>query len=171
MEETDEFAPEYTTAERIRMALLGISASALLVLVGKAWVSPWYKSFVESAHCHYVFGYSGIDILFYSICVGVPTVLILGSSSIVFQGFKILRDNQAPPRGMKVLRKIRIVRGSKAKVQGVALAFVLPILLFSFVIWGYIQADGLIKTIDKKKFDYAACKTNSTLHTDAVQRR
>jgi hypothetical protein len=57
-----EFAQEYTTAERFRTVIVGITLGALIIVLGKLYVFPWLAEFAVSAPCHKLFGIDGVSI-------------------------------------------------------------------------------------------------------------
>lgn len=148
--EEAEFAPEYSRAERIRMALWAVLGGGIAIAIVKLWLVPAISAFGINALCTDVFGYDGITVLFYGLFVGMPFLLgVLVVAILGTRGYKILRDGQAPYFGEKVLRPTRIQRGRKAKLNG-ALHFAacVPMLLLS--LWGVPEVDRFIKASKTK---------------------
>lgn len=155
--DVEEFAVEYTDQERRRILIPGFILGALVVIVGKAWISPWFRGFVETAHCRSFFGYSGTEILFYGIFVGLPCLATLTLLNLTWTGYKILRDKQAPPKGTKVFRKTKIIRGKRAIGKGLFLLLIVPVLGIPFATWGYFQAGEIVEAMKGKRIVQPGC--------------
>jgi hypothetical protein len=162
MNETDdlvnEFADEYTEAERKRILLIGLVAGGAIIVVSKTWFFPWLHWFSEAAHCHTVFGYSGVSVLFYGLFVGLPLFSTTPFICYAWDGYRILRDRQAPPKHAKVFKRTKIVRGQPAIVRGLLLMSIVPVFFIPFVSWGFYEAGEMTKTSKVSKSDYAKCK-------------
>ncbi|HEY8025920.1 MAG TPA: hypothetical protein VIF60_15245 [Burkholderiaceae bacterium] len=158
VDEGEEFAVEYTDKERRRILIPGFILGALVVIVGKNWISPWFREFVDTAHCRSFFGYSGTEILFYGIFVGLPCLAILSLLNLTWTGAKIVRDKQAPPKGMKVFRKTKIIRGKLALCKGLFLLLIVPVLGIPFATWGYFQAREIVEAMKGKRIAQPACR-------------
>lgn len=140
---TTEFAPEYTTAERIRFAVLGIVAGAVLVAGCQLWFFPWLREFAASAQCRSVFGVKGTAVLFYGVFVGIPLQAAVVLAAVAGRrGYMILREGRVPPSGEKVFRRTRIQRGARAKLSGYMQLFSAAPLL-ALAVWGSSQAGSL----------------------------
>src|SRR5574343_1406451 len=129
-----EFAPEYTTAERVRLLLwLGLPNLALMALL-KFKIFPWLKTWLAGHPCGEIFGIDVQVAAFYAV-FGLPTLLgIAGSLVLLHSAWHILRDGQFPPRGAKVWRPTPIRRGPAARRIGIMrlLGF-----LFTLLVIGY----------------------------------
>ncbi len=142
---SDEYAPEYSHAERAHIVALGTLASVVLIGVCQFWLFPWLHEFSESAHCRTVFGVSGTAVLFYGIFIGIPlhaallVILLVGR-----RGFKVVREGRIPPAGEKVFRPTRIIRGVRAKLLGYVQLFA-AVPLLCIVAWGAFQAESSVK--------------------------
>jgi hypothetical protein len=146
MHQEPEFAEEHTPAERIRFIIIGVATGALVILLGKYWLFPWFKEFASSAPCRNIFGIEGLTVLWYGLFVGMPVaVTALVISIFGCRGYKIIREGQFPPAKEKVYRPTKIRRGMKARLIGYIhlLAFLPPLVLS---IWGSYQAKELLKT-------------------------
>ncbi|UGB45245.1 DUF4407 domain-containing protein [Frateuria edaphi] len=138
-----EFAETYSRGERIRFALIGIVVGALALGVWKLWALPGIAGFADTAPCRTVFGINGAIVLWFGLFVGLPMLFaIVLAIEPGRHGLAILRDGQYPPRGAKVLRPVRIRRGTSARWIGYLhlLAFT-P--LVAVGIWGYGKAVAL----------------------------
>jgi len=156
MDTSPEFAEQYSKAERIRIALVGTTAGALLIGAEKFWFSPWLREFAASAQCRTVFGFSGTNVLFYGLFVGLPfSAGFVVACALGRRGFKILRDGQFPPLREKSLGLTRIRRGSSATLIGYlhVLAFV-PLLALGIL--GFGRAVALSNQAQHKAIDCAA---------------
>lgn len=143
MQNTPEFAEEYSPTERVRMVVVGLVVGAALIAAGKLWLFPWLGQFSASAACRSVLGLSGVTVLLHGLFVGIPLFsAILVGSTVGRRGYKILSQGQIPPVGEKVLRPTRIERGRKATVFGyVHILASAP--LVALAVWGYFQAGEL----------------------------
>ena len=159
MTDLPEFAEQYTFPERIRMCVVGSIVGGVLVLSRKLWLLPWFGAFVESAPCRSVFGISAVAVLWYGLFVGFP-IFCAGVIACMEgrRGLKILRDGQAPPIGVKVLRPTRINRGAEARRIGY-----LNLLLFApflaIAVWGFFQAESLSNLSQHKHAASTASRT------------
>jgi hypothetical protein len=141
-----EFAPEYTVAERKSVAIKGLIAGILVMLVMQEYLIPGVKHFAETAHCREVLGYSGLEVLFYGIFVGIPLLALIANLPLTIQGYKVIKDSQFPPKGVKVFKKTKITKGKKATVMGMFLFLTGPAILLPLMIYGYYAANGLIES-------------------------
>ncbi|GGK80976.1 hypothetical protein [Amphritea balenae] len=96
--------------------------------------------------------------MWYSIFVGLPllTALMFGIALVPI-GYKGLIDKQFPPKGMKVYKPTKILRGWKANVKSM-FHLLFPVCLILFSVWGYFQADKMPHEVPKD-FDYSVCKS------------
>jgi hypothetical protein len=141
----EEFAEEYSTSERIRIAAVGLALGALLVGAGNWWFFPWLREFAATAGCSSVFGVNGRTVLFYGVFAGLPlmaALIVLVTAGR--RGFRILKERRMPPSGEKVFRPTRIQRGPQVRLAGWLnlLAAVLPLALAA---WGVGQAQILAR--------------------------
>jgi hypothetical protein len=140
MNQPPEFAEMYSTAERIKFIVRYIISGGAIFVVSKFYFFPWLTQFANTAHCRIVLGMDGRFVVWYGLFIGIPlSATLIVASTMGYRGYKVLRDGQAPPRGEKVFKPTRIVRGVKAKMIGYfqLLSFV-PFL--AFAIWGGFQA-------------------------------
>jgi hypothetical protein len=141
--EQPDFAEQYSTAERIRIFVIGFLIGGLVVLLSKSLLFPWFQELVASAPCRNLFGFEGLTVLWYGVLVGIPLhAAILLGFGFGWRGYKILRDDQVPPIGEKVLRPTRIRRGSKARLIGY-LHYAVPVPFLALSIWGVFGAAKL----------------------------
>lgn len=135
-----EFAPRYTTAESIRIVVVGALAGAAVLTLGQGWLFPWLKEFARTAHCRTVWGMDGLTVLWYGLFVGLPLhVGLLVLATLGWRGYKILRDGQFPALNEKVARPTRIRRGTAAQWIG-CLHLCICIPLFALSVWGWFVA-------------------------------
>ena len=159
MDDIEEFAVEYTGGERKRIVVLGIVVGAVVVLLGKTWLFPWFVQFTETAHCRSFLGHSGTEIVFFGVFVGVPVLGLLPLLNLTWTGYRVLQDGQVPPKGTKVMQKTRIVRGRRATRKGVFLLLIVPVLGLPFVTWGYFQAVELAKNVKGYRGGHVDCSS------------
>jgi hypothetical protein len=143
MEKIQEFAEQYTLAERVRLVVFGCVSGAVVIGSGKLWLFPWLHAFSASAHCSNLLGFNGTTVLWHGLFVGIPLFsAILVGALVGRRGFKILQQGRTPPAGEKVFRPTPIVRGRRAKLRGLVQFFAaLP--LVAIAAWGYVQAEQL----------------------------
>ena len=118
-EDGENYAPEYTKKEKITL-ILKQAAWALPLYVGiKIWIFPWFEVYVSKAHCYnYGGGITGIHLVFYGVCVGIPFVFAL--TFFAFEGFrsiKVIQLGQNPLPNEKVFRSVKYSYGLKAKIK------------------------------------------------------
>jgi hypothetical protein len=138
-----EYAPTYSTAERLRFIALGVTLGVIVTALGKLLFFPWLTHFAATASCRVVLGANAATVLWYALFVGLP---LLGAFVVglgyVRTGLSVVRKSQFPPPGIKTFRPIRIVRGVAARRIGyLHLVAVAPFL--AVAIWGYAQASSL----------------------------
>jgi hypothetical protein len=121
------------------------------------WLFPYIDWYANTAHCHALLGYSGITVLWYSLFVGLPifSAVIVGVCSVPI-GIKGLRDRQFPPKGMKVYKPTKIMRGWRSKVKSLT-HLIAPLLFVAIGVWGSFQVDNIPNSAEK--FDYSVCKS------------
>ncbi len=73
-------------------------------------------------------------------------------------GCKGLIHKQFPPKGMKVYKPTKIIRGWRANVKSIFLLLI-PIYLVLFSVWGYFQAADMLQEVPKV-FDYSVCQSH-----------
>ena len=71
-------------------------------------------------------------------------------------GYKGLVHSQFPPKGVKVYKPTKILRGWKGYIKSI-LHLLIPVLLILFSIWGYFQVDKMPHQVPEN-FDYGVCK-------------
>jgi len=134
--------------------LLGL----FIIITHNKWVFPFISWYAETVHCHTPLGYSGISGLWHSVFVGLPLfcAFIIGVIAVPI-GYKGLIDKQFPPKGMKVYKATKILRGWKGKFKSI-FHLLMPSFLVLVAIWGYFQVEQMPHEVDKD-FDYSVCKS------------
>ncbi len=132
--------------------------AVFIVITHEKWVFPFISWYANTAHCHNPLGYSGIAVLWYTVLVGLPLFcsFIIGVVTLPL-GINGLCDKQFPPKGFKVYKPTKILRGWKAKFKSIIL-LVMPLTLVLVSIWGYFQVDKMPHDVPKD-FDYSVCKS------------
>ena len=158
MEKLIEFAEEYSKKEKIRIIILIILFAILATIVGEKWLFPCISWYVNTVQCHSLFGLSGILVLLYSLFAGLPLLCAFLMGILLLPlGVKGIKQGQYPPKGSKVLKPTKIIKGRKAKV----LALICIIIPLSFVLmaaWGFLQIEKM-PSITDHKVDYSLCKS------------
>lgn len=152
-----EYAEEYSKSEKYKRIVLALLLGILALIINEKWYLPFIRWYVDTVHCHTPFGYSGILVMWYSLFVGLPLLcaLIIGPFTVPI-GYRGLVDKQFPPKGYKVYKPTKIVRGWKSKFKSLFLILI-PVYLIFFSIWGYFQVDEMPNDIPKD-FDFSVCE-------------
>lgn len=139
-----EWAPQYSKGERFRLLLFHVAWAAPLFLVTELVYFPWFKGYMETAHCHRYGSINGLELVIYSLFIGLPlglALLALGMDGR--QSFQVLRLGQLPLPGAKVFRPTRYVYGHRARIK--PLVFCLLVLFLSGLsVQGFFWADAMI---------------------------
>lgn len=137
MDEPQDFAEEMSRSERIRLVLIYGALGAAIVAPMQFWFFPALEEFSESAACRTILGENGLVVMLYGTLVGLPVLFALVAlGTLGISGYRIIKTEQFPLAGQKVLRPTRIRRGTRAKVIGwvhiglVALFFTIPIFAY-----------------------------------------
>lgn len=136
--------------------MLYLSLGTFVFITHNKWVFPYIAWYSNTAYCHNPFGYSGVSVLWYSVFVGLPIfcAVLIGAYAVPI-GIKGLKDHQFPPKGMKVFKPTKIIRGWKAKVKSFA-HLLLPLFFVGMGVWGFFQAGAM--QVSPEKFDYTICE-------------
>jgi hypothetical protein len=161
-----EFAEEYTRAEKLRYFIFYGSLILIPFIVGKIWISPWFKWFVKTGQCHRIYGLHGFEVLMFGLFVGLPCFAMLACLHFSREGYKIFRDKQWPAKNTKVFKPTKIVHGKKALAIGIA-GLILPTLPLVLAIWGYGAAEKLTKDVNRMKWDMSVCQPGASIHWGA----
>jgi len=87
-------------------------------LVIQYWFSPCLREFVDNAHCYRYGDFTGVDVVFYGLMVGIP----LRFAAVLVMAFGLLcnatvHSGQSPSPGMNVRRTTKYREGFKAKLR------------------------------------------------------
>jgi hypothetical protein len=128
------------------------------MVIHEKWVFPFIGWYADHAHCYNPLGYSGLLLLWYFIFVGIPLVCALLVGFFSFPtGLKGLIDKQFPPKGVKVYKPTKIIRGNKAKFKSIGHVLV-PFIFIAIGVWGIFQVDQMpIENPDK--LDFSVCQS------------
>ena len=96
-------------------------------------------------------------VLWYSLFVGMPLFcgLLFAIPSVPI-GVRGLRDKQFPPKGFKVYKPTKILRGWRAKAKSLSYTFS-ALLFVALAIWGSFQVD--VMPNEPEAFDYSICES------------
>jgi len=152
------YAEEYTAQEKLRILFISVPLCLLILVSCEIWFFPWISWFASTAHCHELFGITGIELIWSGLFVGFPFFFLfpIGIHALI-RGTKIIKYEQYPPVGEQVFQKTVIVTGIKAKIRGYSYYMILPIVLY-LMISGYYNANDFIMKSTDKNFDYSVCK-------------
>jgi len=151
-----EYAQEFSKRERLTRIALALLIGLLIMITHYKWVFPFIAWYAETVHCHNPLGYSGISVLWHSLFVGLPMFcsVLIGFVSIPL-GINGLRHKQFPPKGTKVYRKTKILRGWQANTKSI-FHLLIPLFLAFVSVWGYFQVDDMPHK-PTESFDYNLC--------------
>lgn len=139
MKQTIEYAPEYSTPERIRTVLIYLAVCGAIVGASKFWLFPAVSEFAATSHCRSMYGIAGTKVFSYGLFFGIPLVMLISALWIPWQGWQSVQSGQFPPPGKKVYRKTLIRRGDRAKRIGtLQMLAILPFVAMTG--WGYLEA-------------------------------
>ena len=164
MDNENEYTEVYTKREKIYRILIYITIAAIIILPCEKWFFPWLSWFASTAHCHELWGVSGIKLLWYGLFVGIPFVFIFPYGVYgLFRGHKIIKQKQVPLNGEKYFNKVKISKGKSAILQGYAHYIILPFAII-FMLWGYSTANDMLIESTDHKHDYSKCQANKSLN-------
>ncbi|MGD8349476.1 MAG: hypothetical protein PVI79_09585 [Gammaproteobacteria bacterium] len=141
-----DFAPQYSTRERIMIALKLVAVTGPVYLAGYYWLFPRLREYAQTANCDYFGDISGLQLLIYGVLVGIPLSMALliwlieGARSI-----RVWKLGQHPLPGEKVLRKTRYRYGAAARLRPLAVLAILLVMIGAAIRGGF-QAPRLIAT-------------------------
>ena len=142
-----DYAPEYTTKERINIFLTVLAWGGPLVAALQFWFFPWLKQYSENAHCYQYANFTGLHIILYGLFVGFP--LLMTSLMVIIEGKRtvnIIKLGQSPLPGEKVLSPTKYIYGTQARIKAY---LYLAIILFGLgsSVAGYFWAQPFISKI------------------------
>lgn len=143
----DEFAPLYSTRERIRMVLKILAIMAPIYLLAEFWFFPWFRQYSSFANCYQYGEITGTHLVMYGVFVFIP--LSMAGLILLLEGrrsFRVIRSAQNPLPGEKVFRKTRYKYGRAAMIQPIMLLLV-TVAIIGVSIWGSFQAEKITRSI------------------------
>ncbi len=144
---SDEFAPTYTTRERVVLLLKVLAIAMPILLLLELWFFDWLRNYAREANCHVYGDINGVHLLAYGVFVLIPlssaflSALLMGPRAL-----RVLRAGQDPLPGEKVLRQTRYRYGRAARLRSYGL-FAFILFFVGVSIWGILQAQKLTATI------------------------
>lgn len=143
----DEFAPLYSTRERIILAIKAVLICVPLYVIGDYWFVPWLGDYAKDAHCQQYGSLNGVELLMYGIFCGIPlsTALLLWFA-LGRRAARAWKLGQDPLPGEKVLRPTRYRYGKDVRLRSL-LAFGFILFFIGMAIWGSFQAADLTREI------------------------
>lgn len=155
-----EWAPQYSKAEGIRLLLFHAAWAVPLFLLTEFFFFPWFERYMETAHCHHYGSLNGLELVIYSIFIGLPLGMALMVLALEgWHSFQILRLGQSPLPGEKVFRPTRYVYGNRARIKPV-IFFLLVLFLCGVSVQGFFWADALIRDLSP---DASLCLMNTVV--------
>ena len=148
--ESGEFAELYTFRERIRLALIAVGIAGAILIPYHTWFLPALEEFARHASCRQMAGIDGPEFLFYGLFVGMQLAiaLTLGLESIPY-ALRVLRDEQYPPKGQKVLTPTLIRRGVAAR-RWAYTYMLMPTVFLAIAAWGSFQVPKIVGEIPRQ---------------------
>ena len=137
-----DFAPLYTTRERLWLALKMLAVAIPVYVAGYYWLFPWLRRYAKTANCEQFAFFSGLELLLYGLLVGAPLSmagliwLIEGRHSL-----RVWRLGQSPLPGEKVLRKTRYRFGARARIRPLAVFSMIALLAGIALRGGFVAAE------------------------------
>ncbi len=134
-EAVNEYAEEYTRAQRMRQAFYIALFGGIVYTIGKFWLFPAIARLSSHAECVYLWGIPGTTVLIYGNYAFMFFFVFLMTLPINWTGYRTIRHRQWPPPGVKVIRRTKILRGRIAVLYGWLLQLPL-ILVLAMAVWG-----------------------------------
>lgn len=143
MDLTPRYAPQYSKAERQKRILHALLLAAPLIISIEYLLLPWLRSAIQAAPCYQWQNWSGLELLWYGLFVGLPASIGLIQLLLSLpQALASFRQRQYPPAGVKTFRPVQIRQGVVA--QWLALrAGLIPALCGLLAVWGGFQAANM----------------------------
>ena len=139
-----DYAPEYTTKERINIILKALAWAIPLSTLLKFWFFPWLKQYSANAHCYQYGNFTGLHIIFYGLFISLP--LLMACMLLILEGkrsINIIKLGQSPLPGEKVLSPTKYIYGTQAKLKAY-LFFAIMLLVLGLSVQGYFWVQPLI---------------------------
>jgi hypothetical protein len=135
---------------------------AFIMIIHEKWFSPFITWYIKTSHCHSPFGYSGVSVMWYSLFVGLPSVsALLSGVYLIPIGIKGLIHEQFPPKGVKVYKPTKIIRGWKSQQKSI-FCLLFPVFFVAIAVWGYFQVD-IVSKQTSEEYDYSVCQIDKNL--------
>ncbi len=146
-----EFAPEYTKKEKLIILFKHLTWAAPLIVATQYLFFPWLTEFADQSHCYQYAGFSGTELMFYGLFVGLPltfalvVLLLEGARSVT-----VIRLGQSPLPNEKVFKPNHYSYGIRARIKPI---FVLLIIVFliGLSIKGLFSVQQLVSELDLEK--------------------
>ncbi|MEW5838184.1 MAG: hypothetical protein AB1717_05060 [Pseudomonadota bacterium] len=149
-EAVNEYAEEYTRAQRMRQAFYLVLLLSMVVVTCELWLFPTIARFSSHAECIKLWGIPGTTVLIYGAYAFVFFSIFFITLSISWTGYRTIRHRQWPPPSVKVMRRTKILRGRIAVLYGWLLQLPL-ILVLAMAVWGGIEINQFTQDIQEKK--------------------
>jgi hypothetical protein len=142
-----DFAPLYTTRERLWLALKMLAVAIPVYVAGYYGLFPWLRRYVKTANCDQFAAFSGLELLLYGLLVGAP----LSMAGLIWliegrRSLRVWRLGRSPLPGEKVLRKTRYRFGVRARIRPLVV-FATLALLAGIALRGSFVAAELVREI------------------------
>ena len=142
-----EYAPMYSTRERIAILIKLVLWLVPLVLVLQFWFFPFLREYAANANCYDYGPVNGVHLIFFGLFVGLPLTLSVILFALEGPNFiRAFKAGQFPAPNQKVLRLTPYKYGNAARLQ-VSLFFIIILFLLGLSIWGGFQAFQLTQEI------------------------
>ncbi|MES2820043.1 MAG: hypothetical protein V4812_13765 [Pseudomonadota bacterium] len=141
------YAPLYNTRERVRLSLITLAWVVPLIAAGQLLFLPWLRGYAALAHCQDYGVFTGVQALFYGVCVGLPLLFAVTLLAVMGRrSLRIIRLGQCPLPHEKVLRPTPYRYGFRARLMGyIPLALIAAMLALS--VHGCSVANQIIERV------------------------
>lgn len=158
MNSENEYAPQFSQKEYHHWILKNVLVVLTVCLITYFWLLPLMLEWLSVIHCREVLGMQGSVFLLYAKYLGVPAIIaVIMGSVLSWQGVQVYQQAQLPLRDVKVFRKTRIIRGKQARIRGLAMIIVAPLVFFMLVPWSFYKIEQEIMLIDFNQMNYFRC--------------
>jgi len=158
-ESSKQYAPIYTTEERIKYFIKHSIWAVPLFLIVQFWFIPFIDEYSKIAQCINYGKFTGLHVIFYGFYVGLPVLMaLIVFLSLGIRSLKIIKIGQSPLPNEKVFTQTEYVYGSKAKLRAYGV-FAYILLILSLGVQGYFWANETISDLSNKSTE--VCKQSA----------
>jgi len=142
-----QYAPIYTTEERIKYFIRHSLWVVPLYLAVQFWFIPSLEEYSKIAHCINYGKFTGLHVVFYGLFVGLPVLMaLILFLSVGIRSLKIIKLGQSPLPNEKVFTQTEYIYGSKAKLKAYGV-FIYILFILGGGVLGYFSANEIISGV------------------------